>query len=90
MSLIVPKSPIIRRGLVAPGLGAYRGIDQFSQVMRDFDIRTARQIRSGNRGAELGTADECGWPTVATPKHYRAVAEVLAYIYRIMGTRITG
>ena len=36
----MPKSPIIRRGLVAAGLGAYRSVDQFGQVMRDFDIRT--------------------------------------------------
>ena len=39
MPLLVPEPPIFRCGLVAAELGPNGGVDQFGQVVRDFDIR---------------------------------------------------
>ena len=39
MPLLVPKPPIFRCGLVAAELRANGSVDQFGQVVRDFDIR---------------------------------------------------
>ena len=39
MPLLVPEPPIFRCGLVAAELGANGSVDQFGQVVRDFDIR---------------------------------------------------
>jgi hypothetical protein len=37
--LLVPEPPIFRCGLVAAELGPNGSVDQFGQVVRDFDIR---------------------------------------------------
>jgi hypothetical protein len=40
MPVLVPNPPIVRRGLVAPELGADRAIDQLGEVVRDLDVST--------------------------------------------------
>jgi hypothetical protein len=39
MPLIVPETPIAGCGLVAAEFGTDGGVDQFGQIVRDFDIR---------------------------------------------------
>src|SRR5689334_22124181 len=38
MSLLMPETGVVRRGLEAAELGAHGAVDQFSQVVRDLDI----------------------------------------------------
>ena len=58
MPLLVPEPPIIGRGLVAAELGPNSGIDQFGQVVRDFDIRAkTEEYVSGLAGLVLLAPD---------------------------------